>query len=74
MQLHLNPEAITDEDLRSFEEGTNFSLKGEPIKDQRVFSENIAEIGEINYSHYPIDVLENSFPPGEPLPKELIFP
>ena len=74
MKIHQNPDAITDADLDTFEEGIDFSKDGSPIKDQRVFPKNIAEVGEINYAHYPSDVLENSFPPGEPLPEELIFP
>lgn len=73
MKIHQNPAAINDKDLDVFEEGIDFSVEGEPIKDQRVLSLDVGENGIINYQHYPIDVLENSFPPGEPLPRELIF-
>jgi len=65
MKIEQRPEAMTNEDLQMLEEGIDFSLVGEPIKDQRTLP------SPISYDEYPVDVLQCSFLPGEHLPLEI---
>jgi len=65
MKMNQLAQVITDQDLHTYEEGIDFSLVGEPIKDQRTLP------SPISYDEYPVDVLQCSFLPGEHLPIEI---
>ena len=73
MIIDKNPVAITNKDLDEFQEGTDYSCEEVPTKDQRTLSKELVEDGQIDYSMFPIDILECSFLPGDQLPDDLIL-